>query len=103
MNISSSKVAKTGLIGSHLSGTIQGEDDSDIFLVGVTGLGTNNSDYYPKVAINALVRALRDPNMTSHHSNVVVSLFGVLNQLGLQAVPFLPHVSFRILFAPSVC
>ncbi len=45
------------------------------------------------MAINALMRALRDPAMSSHHPQVVDSLFRIFKALQLAAVPFLPKVS----------
>jgi len=36
-------------------------------LLPATGLVTSSEEYYPTVAINALMRTLRDPSMSSHH------------------------------------
>ena len=62
-----------------------------------SGLVTSSEEYYPTVAINALMRALRDPAMSSHHPQVVDSLFRIFKALQLAAVPFLPKVSMRCL------
>jgi FKBP12-rapamycin complex-associated protein len=39
-------------------------------LLSSTGLVTSSEEYYPTVAINALMRTLRDPAMSSHHPQV---------------------------------
>lgn len=53
---------------------------------------TSHEDYYPTVAINALVRVLRDVNMASHHAQALRSLTYIFQALGLQCVPYLPKV-----------
>ena len=57
------------------------------------GLVTASADYYPTVAINALMRTLRDPAMAPHHSDVVRALFSIFQALGLSSVPYLPKVT----------
>ncbi len=56
------------------------------------GLVTASADYYPTVAINALMRTLRDPGMAPHHAEVVRALFYIFQALGLSSVPYLPKV-----------
>ena len=53
---------------------------------------TSSEEYYPTIAINALIRALRDPAMVSHHEPVVKALFTIFGALGLNSVPYLPKV-----------
>ena len=69
------------------------KDDLGGDLLNSSGLVTSSEEYYPTVAINALMRALRDPAMSSHHPQVVRSLFYIFQALQLAAVPFLPKVS----------
>ena len=59
---------------------------------------TSSEEYYPTIAINALIRALRDPAMVSHHEPVVKALFTIFGALGLNSVPYLPKA--RPFFAP---
>ena len=66
------------------------KDDLGGDFLSSSGLVTSSEEYYPTVAINALMRALRDPAMSSHHSQVVRSLFAIFQALQLAAVPFLP-------------
>jgi FKBP12-rapamycin complex-associated protein len=56
------------------------------------GLFTTSEDYYPTVAINALMRILRDPTLSSYHSKVVGSLMYIFRSMGLGCVPYLPKV-----------
>ncbi|PSS02733.1 Serine/threonine-protein kinase [Actinidia chinensis var. chinensis] len=54
-----------------------------------------SEDYYPTVAINSLMRILRDPSLSSYHQKVVGSLmfiFKVNKSMGLGCVPHLPKV-----------
>ena len=69
------------------------KDDLGGDFLSSSGLVTSSEEYYPTVAINALMRALRDPAMSSHHSHVVRSLFEIFQSLQLAAVPFLPKAS----------
>ena len=73
------------------------KDDLGGDLLNSSGLVTSSEEYYPTVAINALMRALRDPAMSSHHPQVVRSLFYIFQALQLAAVPFLPKVSLSSL------
>ena len=61
-------------------------------LLPAAGLVTSSEEYYPTIAINALMRTLRDPAMVSHHEPVVKALFSIFGALGLNSVPYLPKV-----------
>ena len=56
------------------------------------GLVTSSEDYYPTVAINALMRVLREPSMASLHGKAVAALFEIIKAMGLSFVPYLPKV-----------
>ncbi|XP_065870624.1 serine/threonine-protein kinase TOR isoform X2 [Euphorbia lathyris] len=51
-----------------------------------------SEDYYPTVAINSLMRILRDPSLASYHQKVVGSLMVIFKSMGLACVPYLPKV-----------
>ncbi|KAK4563470.1 hypothetical protein RGQ29_005828 [Quercus rubra] len=51
-----------------------------------------SEDYYPTVAINSLMRILRDPSLASYHLKVVGSLMFIFKSMGLGCVPYLPKV-----------
>eukprot|EP00891_Asterochloris_glomerata_P006787 jgi/Astpho2/6787/fgenesh1_pm.00103_%23_6_t len=61
-------------------------------LLPASGLVTSSDEYYPTVAINALMRLLRDPSLSSHHFQVLRSLFVIFRSLHLAAVPYLTKV-----------
>ncbi|CAG9463067.1 unnamed protein product [Pedinophyceae sp. YPF-701] len=66
------------------------ENDPDV--LPVVGLATSSEEYYPTVAINSLMRLLRDPGLTSHNHTAVRSLIYIFQALGLACVPFLGRV-----------
>ena len=51
-----------------------------------------SQDYYPTVAINALMRVLRDPAMATQHDKVIEALMTIFKTLSLASVPYLPKV-----------
>lgn len=76
------------------TGAIPG-DDSALDLLPAAGLVTSSEDYYPTVAINALMRVLRDPGLAALHSKAVASLFDIVRAMRLNFVPYLPKVGGR--------
>uniref|UniRef100_A0A7S1SYY6 Serine/threonine-protein kinase TOR n=1 Tax=Tetraselmis chuii TaxID=63592 RepID=A0A7S1SYY6_9CHLO len=77
--------------GGGSLGGIPGDDYTGDLLQ-AQGLVTSSDEYYPTVAINALMRILRDPSMASHHPTVVRSLMFIFQALGLSCVPYLPKL-----------
>lgn len=73
------------------------EEDAAEEVLPAAGLVTASPEYYPTVAINALMRTLRDSAMAPHHADVVRALFSIFQALGLSSVPYLPKV------VPLVC
>jgi len=69
-----------------------GGGDSSMELLPSIGLVTSSDEYYPTVAINALMRVLRDPTAVALHGKAVKALFRILEAMGLNFVPFLPKV-----------
>eukprot|EP00198_Chlamydomonas_reinhardtii_P008241 XP_001697578.1 target of rapamycin, growth-regulatory PI3K-like protein kinase [Chlamydomonas reinhardtii] len=51
-----------------------------------SGLVTSSEDYYPTVAINALMRVLRDPALASQHLAVIRALAAIFRALQLSVV-----------------
>jgi FKBP12-rapamycin complex-associated protein len=74
--------------------------DFALDLLPATGLVTSSDDYYPTVAINALMRVLRDPGLSSQHSRAVQALFEIIKAMGLNFVPYLPKVGSPQMQAP---
>ncbi|GAU24847.1 hypothetical protein TSUD_115700 [Trifolium subterraneum] len=52
----------------------------------------SSDDHYSTVAINSLMRILRDPSLASYHLKVVGSLMFIFKSMGLGCVPYLPKV-----------
>ena len=52
----------------------------------------SNEDYYPRVAVMALMRILRDSAQSVHHSSVTQAIMQIFNSLGMQCVPFLDQI-----------
>ncbi|XP_057977812.1 serine/threonine-protein kinase TOR isoform X2 [Malania oleifera] len=51
-----------------------------------------SEDYFSTVAINSLMRILRDPSLSSYHQKVVGSLMFIFKSMGLGCVPYLSKV-----------
>eukprot|EP00605_Chrysophyceae_sp_TOSAG23-4_P001470 GSChrysophyteH1.ASY1.ANO1.1606.1 assembled CDS len=51
-----------------------------------------NEDYYPRVAVTALMRILRDPAQAVHHSSVTQAIMQIFKSLGMMCVPFLDQI-----------
>lgn len=71
-------------------------DDYPVDLLPPTGLASSSEDYYPTVAINALMRMLRDQSLVAHQTQVVKSLFYIFQALGMAAVPYLAKASLLV-------
>ncbi|KAI8836345.1 armadillo-type protein [Chytridium lagenaria] len=56
------------------------------------GLSPSSEEYYPTVAINALMRILRDSSLSVHHTAVIQAVMYIFKTLGLKCVPFLPRI-----------
>lgn len=51
-----------------------------------------DEDFYPTVAIQALMRIFRDPNLSVHHSMVIQAVMFIFKSMGLGCVPYLKKV-----------
>jgi len=67
------------------------------------GLNPSSEEYYPTVAINALMRILRDPSLSVHHTGVVQAVIYIFKTLGLKCVSFLPQIMPAFLNMMRVC
>jgi len=56
----------------------------------------SSDDFYPTVAVKALMEVLKDPSLSVHHSMVMQSVMFIFNSLGLRCIMFLdliiPHI-----------
>ncbi|XP_024379368.1 serine/threonine-protein kinase TOR [Physcomitrium patens] len=86
--------------GTH---NAQSLEEVPVELLQSGGLLTTNEDYFPTVAIKALLRVLRDPTLSSYHHRVVGSLMYILKSMGLSCVPYLPKVLPELFFTIRNC
>uniref|UniRef100_A0A7S2SE74 Serine/threonine-protein kinase TOR n=2 Tax=Mucochytrium quahogii TaxID=96639 RepID=A0A7S2SE74_9STRA len=66
-------------------------------------LSPSEEEYYPTVAVGALMRIIKDSTLSTHHSMVVQALTHIFRSLGLSCVPFLPQVMPCILSVATQC
>ena len=52
-------------------------------------------DFYPAVAISALMKILKDQSLSQHHIMAIQALVFVFKSLGIKSVPYLPQVRVR--------
>lgn len=58
----------------------------------LVNMGNMLEEYYPAIAIQTLMKILRDPNLAQHHTNVVQAVTFIFKSLGIKCVPYLPQV-----------
>ncbi|PSN34470.1 Serine/threonine-protein kinase mTOR [Blattella germanica] len=49
-------------------------------------------EYYPAIAIATLMRIIRDPTLSQHHTMVVQAVTFIFKSLGIKCVPYISHV-----------
>eukprot|EP01080_Neovahlkampfia_damariscottae_P002252 gene2252-2426_t len=54
--------------------------------------GPSNEDFFPTVAINSLMKILKDSSLSTLHGQVIQSVTFIFTSLGLKCVPFLPQI-----------
>lgn len=59
------------------------------------GSGTSLEDFYPSIAINSLMRILKDQSLSQHHTMAIQALGFIFKSLGIKSVPYLPQVYIR--------
>lgn len=55
-------------------------------------LTPSNEDYYPRIAVTALMGILRNATQSVHHSSVTQAMMLIFKSLGMQCVPFLDQI-----------
>eukprot|EP00842_Homolaphlyctis_polyrhiza_P006138 jgi/Hompol1/6525/HPOL_002279-RA len=66
-------------------------------------ISVSSEEYYPAVALNALLRVLRDSSLSIHHSAVVTAIVYIFKILGPKCTQFLPQVVPPMLAVMKVC
>ncbi|CAG8528851.1 8861_t:CDS:10, partial [Acaulospora morrowiae] len=77
-------------------------NNTDISLL-MMGMGPSSEDYYPTVVINALMKILRDPSLSAHHTAVIQAVMYIFKTLNLKCVPFLPQITPAFLGVMRTC
>ncbi|KAL2916207.1 phosphatidylinositol kinase-related protein kinase tor1 [Polyrhizophydium stewartii] len=67
------------------------------------GVSPSSDEYYPAVTITALLKILRDPSLSVHHTAVVTAIMNIFKTLGLKCVPFLQHILPPIIGIMRTC
>ncbi|CAG8552522.1 7121_t:CDS:10 [Diversispora eburnea] len=77
-------------------------NNTDVSLL-MIGMGPSSEDYYPTVVINALMKILRDPSLSAHHTAVIQAVMYIFKTLSLKCVPFLPQITPAFLGVMRTC
>lgn len=56
------------------------------------GANTGLEDFYPQVAIAILMRIIRDPSLSQHHTMVVQAITFIFKSLQMKCVPYVQQV-----------
>lgn len=62
-----------------------------------------DEEFYPTVAIQALMRIFKDPSLAVHHGMVMQAIMFIFKSLGLRCVPFLHKVVPHIMLTIRTC
>ena len=62
-----------------------------------------DEEFYPTVAIQALMRIFKDPSLAVHHGMVMQAIMFIFKSLGLRCVPFLSKVVPHIMLTIRTC
>ena len=79
-------------ISSESSLFVAGTGDTASELLVSMGSGTSLDDFYPSIAINSLMRILKDLSLAQHHTMAIQALGFIFKSLGIKSVPYLPQV-----------
>lgn len=63
----------------------------------------SDDEFYPTVAIQALMRIFRDPSLAVHHGMVAQAVMFIFKSLNLRCVPYLGKVVPRMIYAVRTC
>jgi tetratricopeptide (TPR) repeat protein len=63
----------------------------------------SDDEFYPTVAIQALMRIFKDPSLANHHGMVMQAIMFIFKSLGLRCVPFLSKVVPHIMLTIRTC
>lgn len=74
-------------------------EDDDVLL----SLPSQNEEYFGMISISALMKILKDPSLSVHHTAVVQAVMYIFKTLGLKCLNFLPQIIPPILQIMRSC
>ncbi|EED89568.1 phosphatidylinositol 3-kinase (PI3K)-like protein [Thalassiosira pseudonana CCMP1335] len=99
------KIRKGGGVGGGYFVELE-DDDTGIPLSNLPParrLLPSDDDFYPTVAVQALMRILKNPSLSNLHGMVMKAVMFIFNALGLRSVPFLKQIVPHILSTIKSC
>lgn len=79
------------------------KDENPENMSGLLLSGPSSEEYFPAVAVNALMKILKDPSLSVHHTAVVTAIMYIFKTLGLKCVPFLPQIMPNLFHMIKTC
>lgn len=80
----------------------QNKPPVDVALL-MKGTSPSAEEYYPTVAISNLLKILRDPSLSAHHTKVIQAIMYIFQTLGLRCVTFLDEIIPCIIQVMHTC
>ncbi|CAK9439599.1 uncharacterized protein LODBEIA_P36990 [Lodderomyces beijingensis] len=69
----------------------------------MSGISPSSEEYYPTVAISNLMKILKDPSLSLHHTKVIQAIMYIFQTIGLRCVSFLPQIIPGIINVMHTC
>lgn len=63
----------------------------------------NEETYFAAIAINSLIKILKDPGLSQHHNSVTSAVMFILSEMGLKSATFLPVIIPQFLIVMKSC
>ncbi|CUS21363.1 LAQU0S03e00848g1_1 [Lachancea quebecensis] len=67
------------------------------------GMSPSNDEYYPTVVIATLMKILKDPSLSSHHTSAIQAIMHIFQTLGVRCVSFLKQIIPGIINVMRTC
>lgn len=67
------------------------------------GMSPSNEEYYPTVVIGVLMKILKDPSLSIHHSTVIQAIMHIFQTMGLRCVIFLKQIIPGFILVMHTC
>lgn len=67
------------------------------------GMSPSNEEYYPTVVIGVLMKILKDPSLSIHHTTVIQAIMHIFQTMGLRCVIFLKQIIPGFILVMHTC